>query len=142
MHREHLLFSNPTCALRAPFVEHTFQPCFYLCRGNAGDVQPSRNTTGTTLTFGRNNHEENNAYVCHDTGIPERRILRLLFFLFVFLRFVPMFYKNFDATMQKFLVFHYQGMAHTSLLECLVVPLNPFLGAALLRLSTTLSLGL
>ena len=23
MHREHFIFSNPTCALRAPFVEHT-----------------------------------------------------------------------------------------------------------------------
>ena len=80
--------------------------------------------------------------MCHDTGIRERRIFRLLFFLFVFLRFVPMFYKTFDATMQKFLVSHYEGMAHTSLLECLVVPLTPFVGAALLRLSATLSLGL
>ena len=42
MHREHFIFSNPTCALRAPFVEHTFQPCFYLCRGNAGVPQPPR----------------------------------------------------------------------------------------------------
>ena len=80
--------------------------------------------------------------MCHDTGIPERGIFCLLFFLFVFLRFVPMFYKSFDATMQKVLVSHYQGMAHTSLLECLVVPLTPFLAAALLRLSATLSLGL
>ena len=142
MHRKHFLFSNPTCALRAPFVQHTFQPCFYLCRGNAGDAQPPRNTTGTTLTFQRNNHDEHDAYVCHDTGIPERRIFRLLFFLFVFLRFVPMFYKRFDATMQKTLVSRYRGTAHTSLLECLVVPLTPFLGAALLRLSATLSLGL
>ena len=53
-----------------------------------------------------------------------------------------MFYKNFDATMQKFLVSLCQGTAHTSLLECLVVPLTLFLGAALLRLSATLSLGL
>ena len=52
----------------------------------------------------------------------------MLFLLFVFLRFVPMFYKNFDATMQKFLVSLSQGTAHTSLLECLVVPLTPFLG--------------
>ena len=80
--------------------------------------------------------------MCHDTGITERRIFRLLLFLFDFLRFVPMFYKSFDATMHEFLVSHYQGMAHTSLLECLVVPLTPFLGAALLRLSATSSLGL
>ena len=53
-----------------------------------------------------------------------------------------MFYKNFDATMQNFLVSRCQGTAHTSLLECLVVPLTPFLGAALLRLSATLRLGL
>ena len=32
MHREHFIFSNPTCALRAPFVEHTFHFCFDLCR--------------------------------------------------------------------------------------------------------------
>ena len=54
-----------------------------------------------------------------------------------------MFYnKIFDATMQEFLVSLCQGTAHTSLLEWLVVPLTPFLGAALLRLSATLSLGL
>ena len=80
--------------------------------------------------------------MCHGTGIPERRIFRLLFLLFVFLRFVPMFYKNFDATMQNFLVSLCQGTANTSLLGCLVVPLTPFLGAALLRLSATLILGL
>ena len=53
-----------------------------------------------------------------------------------------MFYTNFDATMQKFLVSLCQSTAHTSLLECLVVALTPFLGAALLQLSVTLSLGL
>ena len=51
MHREHFIFSNPTCALRAPFVEHTFQPCFCLCRGNAGVARPPGDTTETTLTF-------------------------------------------------------------------------------------------
>ena len=51
MHREHFIFSNPTCALRALFVEHTFQPCFYLYRGNAGVAQPPRDTAETTLTF-------------------------------------------------------------------------------------------
>ena len=80
--------------------------------------------------------------MCHVTGIPERQIFRLLFLLFVFLRFVPMVYKSFDATMQKCLVSLCQGTVHTSLLECLVVPLTPFLGAALLRLTATFSLGL
>ena len=60
--------------------------------------------------------------MCHDTGIAQRRIFRLLFLLFVFLRFVPMFSKTFDATMQKTLVSLCQGTAHASLLECLVVP--------------------
>ena len=50
-----------------------------------------------------------------------------------------MFYKNFDATLQKYLISLCQGTAHTSLLECLVVLLTPSLGAALLRLSATLS---
>ena len=63
-------------------------------------------------------------------------------FCLCFLRVVAMFYKNFDATMQKFLVSVCQGTANTFLLECLVVPLTPSLGAALLRLSATLSLGL
>ena len=66
--------------------------------------------------------------MCHDTSIPERHIFRLLFLLFVFLRFVLMFYKSFDATMQKTLVSLCQGTADTSLLESLVVPLTPFLG--------------
>ena len=47
MHREHFVFSNPTCALRAPFVEHTLQPCFYLAGGMQGSPKPP----GTTLTF-------------------------------------------------------------------------------------------
>ena len=33
MHREHRAYSNPTCALRAPFESHTFHSCFDLCRG-------------------------------------------------------------------------------------------------------------
>ena len=32
MHREHSAYSNPTCALRAPFVSHTLHSCFDLCR--------------------------------------------------------------------------------------------------------------
>ena len=32
MHREHSAYSNPTCALRAPFASHTFHSCFNLCR--------------------------------------------------------------------------------------------------------------
>ena len=32
MHGEHSAYSNPTCALRAPFASHTFHLCFDLCR--------------------------------------------------------------------------------------------------------------
>ena len=32
MHREHSAYSNPTCALRAPFTSHTFHSCSDLCR--------------------------------------------------------------------------------------------------------------
>ena len=32
MHREHSAYSNPTCALRAPFASHTFHSCSDLCR--------------------------------------------------------------------------------------------------------------
>ena len=38
MHREHSAYSNPTCALRAPFVSHTFHFCFYLCRAREGST--------------------------------------------------------------------------------------------------------
>ena len=141
MHREHFIFSNPTCALRAPLVEQPVQPCFYLCRGNAGVAQNPGDTTETSLTFSRSNHDEHNAYMCHDTGIPERRIFRLLFLLFVFLRFVPIFYEHFDATMQKFLVSLCQDTAHTSVLECLVVPLTPFLGRGSVALVCDFELG-
>ena len=32
MHHEHSAYSNPTCALHAPFASHTFHSCFDLCR--------------------------------------------------------------------------------------------------------------
>ena len=32
MHRKHSAYSNPTCALRAPFASHTFHSYFDLCR--------------------------------------------------------------------------------------------------------------
>ena len=31
MHREHSAYTNPTCALRGPFVSHTFRFSFDLC---------------------------------------------------------------------------------------------------------------
>ena len=32
MHREHSAYSNPPCALRAPFASHTFHSSSDLCR--------------------------------------------------------------------------------------------------------------
>ena len=32
MHREHSAYSNPTCALRAPFASDTFHLFFDVCR--------------------------------------------------------------------------------------------------------------
>ena len=32
MHRKHSAYTNPTCALRAPFASHTFHLSFDLCR--------------------------------------------------------------------------------------------------------------
>ena len=52
-----------------------------------------------------------------------------------------MFYKHFDATMQKRLVFLCQGTAHTSLLEYLVVPLTPFLGRGSVALVSDFEFG-
>ena len=40
MHREHSAYSNPTCALRAPFASHTFHSYFYLCRAREKNTRP------------------------------------------------------------------------------------------------------
>ena len=40
MHREHSAYSNPTCALRAPFASHTFHSCFDLCRARERNTRP------------------------------------------------------------------------------------------------------
>ena len=66
IHREHSAYSNPTCALRAPFASHTLHSFFDLC------------TALTTLTFYRSNQHERNACVWNDTGIPERWVVHLL----------------------------------------------------------------
>ena len=39
MHRGHSAYSNPTCALRAPFALHTFHSCFDLCRASEGNTR-------------------------------------------------------------------------------------------------------
>ena len=46
MHREHSAYSNPTCALRAPFVSHTFHSCFDLCRAREGNAQTPNKSSG------------------------------------------------------------------------------------------------
>ena len=40
MHREHSAYSNPTCALRAPFTSHTLHFCLYLCRARERNTRP------------------------------------------------------------------------------------------------------
>ena len=39
MHCGHSAYSNPTCALRAPFASHTFHSCFDLCRAREKSTQ-------------------------------------------------------------------------------------------------------
>ena len=39
MHHEHSAYSNPICALRAPFVWHTLDSLFYLCRARSVRTQ-------------------------------------------------------------------------------------------------------
>ena len=51
MHRKHSAYSNPTCALRAPFTSHTSHSCFDLCRAKGK----------STLT--RNEHSVDNPNV-------------------------------------------------------------------------------
>ena len=41
MHCEHSAYSNPTCALRAPFASHTLHSCLDLCRARERRTQTS-----------------------------------------------------------------------------------------------------
>ena len=46
MHREHSTYSNPTCALRAPFASHTFHLGFDLCRAKEVSAQTPKEHSG------------------------------------------------------------------------------------------------
>ena len=46
MHREHSAYSNPTCALRAPFASHTFHSCFDLCRAEERSTRTPNEHSG------------------------------------------------------------------------------------------------
>ena len=61
MHREHGGYTNPTCAMRAPFVSHTFHSRFDLCRARGLTPEPPTNASVTTLEVSRNNHHNRNA---------------------------------------------------------------------------------
>ena len=53
MHREHGALSNPTCALCAPFVSHTFHLSFDLCKAkevNARTPNESNDDNPSVLT--------------------------------------------------------------------------------------------
>ena len=78
MHHEHSAYSNPTCALRAPFVWHASDLLFYLCEAMKVKIHGPTNAAVTTLAFYRNKQHEHNAYTCHDSKIYERRVVRLL----------------------------------------------------------------
>ena len=46
MHREHGAYTNPTCALHAPFVSRTFHSCFDLCRAREVNAQTPNERNG------------------------------------------------------------------------------------------------
>ena len=46
MHREHSAYSNPTCALRAPFASPTFHFCFDLCRAKERSTRTPNEHSG------------------------------------------------------------------------------------------------
>ena len=50
MHREHSAYSNPTCALRAPFASHTFHSCFDLCTAKERSTQTPNEYSGDKAT--------------------------------------------------------------------------------------------
>ena len=51
MHREHSAYTNPTCALRAPFVSHTSHFCFDLCNAREVNAQTPNERSGHTPSF-------------------------------------------------------------------------------------------
>ena len=51
MHREHGAYSNPTCALRAPFASHTFHPCFDLCRAGKRSTRTPNEHRGDNVSL-------------------------------------------------------------------------------------------
>ena len=71
------------------------------------------------------------------SGLSAYSVLLVLLHCF-FLRFI----KNFDATEHKFLLQAFKNMVHTFVLVCRFASVAFFVGAAMLRLSTTVSFGI
>ena len=46
MHREHSAYTSPTCALRGPFVWHTSDSLFFLCRARMVGTQTPNKRSG------------------------------------------------------------------------------------------------
>ena len=63
MHREHNASLNPTCALRAPFVFHTFHSSINLRRTKEEESQ-------TPTRHNENNSIEHNAHRYNDENTP------------------------------------------------------------------------
>ena len=60
MRREHNAYTNPTCALRAPFGSHTFHFCFNLCRAKEVNAQtPNERNSDNPSTLSKQHHERN-----------------------------------------------------------------------------------
>ena len=78
MHREHDAYSNPTCGLCAPFVWHTFDSSFYLCRARMERTHTPSGHNGDNPSVFTKRTTRHNAYVCNDNNIPGKRVVRLL----------------------------------------------------------------
>ena len=65
MHREHSASLNPKCALRAPFVFHTFHLSLNVRKNRrGGGVNPPMSQRE------QNKQHEHNAHVCNDENTP------------------------------------------------------------------------
>ena len=60
---------------------------------------PPTNAAVTTL---RTKQHKHNAYMCHDSNIPEKRVVRLLCCMAIVSFPFPKHYEFFDATVQTF----------------------------------------
>ena len=103
MHREHSAYSNPTCALRAPFASHTFHFCFDLCRAKEVSARNPNKDSGDYPNVLSKATNTNAMHVCEITlaylrgGLSTCSVVwvRFQYFSLKFIKILMQLCKNF-----------------------------------------------